>query len=130
MDKTKQIIYFIPIFISLLFFLPECSFLGKLEAEVIIRDYIQDCDNINNRCGRIYIYYNIKNTGDRAFDYYSVLFMVRCEDGSEYREWDFGYKVDVGEVVDDSVSLETKEKKVVDIVVDDVILDFPHSYGG
>lgn len=128
MDKIKQFNYFIPILLSLLFLIPECSVLGKLEAEVIIEDYIQD--KYNDIYGPIYIYYKIKNTGDRAFDFYSVLFVVRCEDGSEYREWDYGYYVDVGEVVDDSVSRETDEKEVVGILVDDVILDFPHSYGG
>ena len=44
MDKIKQFIYFIPILVSLLFLIPQCSVLGKLEAGVNINsaDQIQD----------------------------------------------------------------------------------------
>jgi hypothetical protein len=128
MDKIKQFIYFIPILLLLLFFLPECSVLGKLAAGVNINsaDQIQDP---NTYKWTIYIFYTIQNTGEREFDYYSVLFMIRDEDGIEYREWDYGYYVDVGKSVNDSISIEINEKKAEAIVVDDVILDFPHSYG-
>ena len=129
MDKIKQFIYFIPIFILLLFFLPECSVLGKLAASVNINSWDQKLDTNTNKW-TVYIFYTIQNTGEREFDYYSVLFMIRDEDGIEYREWDYGYYVDVGESVNDSISKEIGEKKAEPPVVDDVILDFPHSYGG
>ena len=67
----------------------------------------------------------IQNTGNRGFDYYSVLFRVTCKDGSHYKEWDNGDHVDEGKTINDFIAIDTEGKKADSVVVEDVILDFP-----
>jgi hypothetical protein len=92
----------------------------NLSASFTVTDWEQDYyEYLEEWSDYVSVYYTVENTGNVDIDYYTVYFVAKCKDGSEYQDWTSGFNVGVGRTLSDETIISVAGKEVRDVEVVD-----------
>ena len=107
------------IIITIILLLTSCSIFEPdiVDAQISITSYTQEYYSSLGRYGLVYVYYDIRNTGNKEISYYEATFKAKTSTTS-YGDWDNGSKIGVGLTKSDYTIINTSGKKCtgVDLV--------------